>query len=219
MIAVVTGAFAAGLFGSPHCVGMCGAFATASADRLAEGVAWQAGRLGAYTILGAVAGAAGASVPVSGPVAAVAAALLLGWFSLRLAGLAPPLPARLAWPARVASRLSSRLLARRGMVARLGFGALTALLPCGLLWSALAVSAAAGGAAWGALSMGAFWLGTVPALAVASRGLRLLAAARPALRVGIAGAVFVAGMWSIGARATSELAAGAPAAGEAPHCH
>ncbi|MDO9280557.1 MAG: sulfite exporter TauE/SafE family protein [Pseudomonadota bacterium] len=213
MIAVVSGAFAAGLLGSPHCVGMCGAFATASADRLAEGAAWQVGRLGAYVILGAAAGAAGASLPVSGPVAAVVAALLLGWFSLRLAGLAPPLPVRLAFPTRIAARL----LARRGILARLGFGALTALLPCGLLWSALAVSAASGGALWGALSMTAFWLGTVPALAVASRGLRLLAAARPALRVGLAGAVFLAGMWSIGARAVAGQAV--EGTGEAPHCH
>jgi sulfite exporter TauE/SafE len=213
MIAVVGGAFVAGLLGSPHCVGMCGAFATASADRLTEGAAWQAGRLGAYVILGAAAGAAGAALPVSGTVAAVVAALLLGWFSLRLAGIAPPLPVRLAYPTRVAAGL----LARRGIVARLGFGALTALLPCGLLWSALAVSAAAGGALWGAASMAAFWLGTVPALAVASRGLRMLAAARPPLRIAVAGAVFLAGMWSIGNRAAAGLATDASA--EAPHCH
>ncbi|MDP2307290.1 MAG: sulfite exporter TauE/SafE family protein [Pseudomonadota bacterium] len=212
MIAVAGGAFLAGLLGSPHCVGMCGAFATASADRLTEGVAWQVGRLGAYVVLGATAAAAGASLPVPGRVAAAFAAILLGWFSLRLAGLAPPLPVRLAYPTRVASAL----LARRGILARVGFGALTALLPCGLLWSALAVSAASGSAAWGAFSMAAFWLGTVPALAVASRGLRLLAAVRPWTRIALAGAVFVAGLWSIGARVSAEEMA---VQGEAPHCH
>lgn len=220
MIAVVGGAFAAGLLGSPHCVGMCGAFATASAGRLTEGAAWQVGRLGAYVVLGAFAGAAGAALPVPGPVAAGLAAVLLGWFSLRLAGLAPPLPVSLAWPTRVASAL----LARRGILARVGFGALTAFLPCGLLWSALAVSAASGaagssGALWGAISMAAFWLGTVPALAVASRGLRLLASARPWTRVALAGAVFVAGLWSIGARAGAGALAAADGVEEAPHCH
>lgn len=222
MIAVVGGAFAAGLLGSPHCVGMCGAFATASSDRLTEGVAWQLGRLGAYVALGGLAGAAGAALPVPGPVAAVLAAVLLGWFSLRLAGVAPPLPVRLAYPTRVASAL----LARRGILARVGFGALTAFLPCGLLWSALAVSAASGaadsaGALWGALSMAAFWLGTVPALAVASRGLRFLAAARPWTRMALAGAVFAAGLWSIGARAGADVVAsvGARSGDAAPHCH
>ncbi len=208
MIGLLGGALTAGLIGSPHCVGMCGAFATASADRLAEGAAWQVGRLGAYATLGAAAGAAGAALPVSGPVSAGIAAALLLWFSLRLAGVAPALPVKLAFPTRAASAL----LARRGLVARLGFGALSALLPCGLLWSALAVAAAAGSALAGAAAMGAFWLGTVPLLAGAARGLRLLATARPWARVAIAGAVFGAGLWSIGTRAQ-------PAPEGEPACH
>lgn len=213
MIPLLGGALTAGLLGSPHCVGMCGAFATASADRTAEGVAWQLGRFAAYATLGAVVGGVGGSLPVPGPVAAGVAGVFLLWFTLRLAGIAPDLHL----PVRFPTRAASALLARRGLLARGGFGALAALLPCGLLWSALAMAAASGGAVAGAAAMAAFWLGTVPLLAGASRGLRLLAAARPWARVALAGAVFASGVWAIGTRA--QLApdpAGDPAACHTP---
>jgi sulfite exporter TauE/SafE len=175
---------------------MCGAFATASADGSAEGAAWHAGRLAAYAAIGAAAGAAGSSLPIPLEVAPWLAGGLLLWFTLRLAGLAPPLPVQVGVP----TRLASALLRRRGIAARVGFGVMSALLPCGLLWSAVAVSAASGGAGWGAASMAAFWLGTVPLLAGASRALRAMATARPWVRIAVAGAVFASGVWSIGAR-------------------
>ena len=51
MIPLLGGAFTAGLLGSPHCVGMCGAFATASADRTARPTTTLPVRLVAYMAL------------------------------------------------------------------------------------------------------------------------------------------------------------------------
>ena len=53
-------ALLAGLAGSPHCVAMCGAFASACAVHRPGFGAWHAGRLVAYAILGALAGNGGA---------------------------------------------------------------------------------------------------------------------------------------------------------------
>src|SRR5690606_7731256 len=50
---LVLGAGLAGLVGSPHCVGMCGGFATACATPTRHAVAWHAGRLVTYGVLGA----------------------------------------------------------------------------------------------------------------------------------------------------------------------
>jgi sulfite exporter TauE/SafE len=47
------------------------------------------------------------------------------------------------------------------------------LLPCGWLYAFAAIAAASASAWVGALVMGAFWLGTVPAVVLASNGARL----------------------------------------------
>jgi sulfite exporter TauE/SafE len=209
VIPLLAGALVAGLIGSPHCVGMCGAFATAGGSARG-GLAWQVGRLGTYAVLGAVVGGAGATLPIPGPVLAGVAGLFLAWFALKLAGLAPALPFRVPYP----TALAASLLRQEGVLPRIAFGAFTALLPCGLLWSALAVAAAAGGAGPGALAMAAFWLGTTPLLLAAAQGLQLLARARPGVRYAVALFVFAAGAWSIGTRAAIPAQSTT-----APECH
>ena len=53
---MLIGAAIASLVGTPHCLGMCGGFAAASAGSPAHLAAWHAGRLSTYAALGAVAG-------------------------------------------------------------------------------------------------------------------------------------------------------------------
>lgn len=209
MIPLLGGALLAGLVGSPHCVGMCGAFATAGGGAR---VPWHLGRLAAYTAAGTAAGALGGAIPFPPAVSAGIGAMLLAWFSLRLAGLAPALPA----PAWFPTHTASALFKNPSVLAQLAFGALSALLPCGLLWTALSVAAASGSAFTGGAAMAAFWLGTSPALLTASAGLRALATARPKVRWGLAALVFVAGMWSISTRAGFGAA---PSAIEGEDCH
>lgn len=203
---LLSGALLAGLAGSPHCVGMCGGLATAAGG----GPAWHAGRLSTYAALGALAGAAGAVLPGPAWLPAAISLVFLAFFSARLAGwgAAPPLPAALrplfAW--------AGRALRRPGGLGRYGFGLVNGLLPCGLVYAALALPVASGSAAKGALLMLLFGLGTVPALAVAALGLRRLTLRSRPARLTLAVLVFGLGAAAVGSRVP-------PAGAAAPACH
>ena len=168
MVELLTAALLAGLLGSVHCIGMCGAFA-ASCTRAPGGLAaWHLGRILTYTGLGAAAGALGSLIPGPPWVPGAVAALLLVWFALALAGLVPE--PRLLPPA--LSRAGSRAAATPRAGAQFLFGLVNGLLPCGLVYSALALAIAADRPTAGALAMLAFGVGTLPALSVAALGLR-----------------------------------------------
>ena len=202
MTPLLTGALLAGLLGGPHCVGMCGPFATAA------GPAWHLGRLTTYGALGTLAGAAGRSALGDARLSAVVSIVLLSWFAAGLAGFAP----RWRLPSLGLSRLGSAALRAGGLGGPFGFGVVSGLLPCGLLWSALALAVPAGTALGGAFVMTVFWVATLPALAVASQALRCVATARPWTRRAIAAGVLATGLVSVGLRASA--APGAPACHE-----
>ncbi len=196
----VIAAALAGLVGSPHCVGMCGGFATAA------GLPWHAGRLTTYALLGALAGLGARWIPGSAWVPATVSAVLLVWFTARLAGWAPALPfhtPRLVAFATSLGRITHPL-------GRFGLGLATGLLPCGLTWSAMALALAAGSPAAGALTMVAFGAGTLPALTLAARAVRRLG---PRFRPALALIVLSLGLWSIGDRASL------PVTSDGPVCH
>ena len=194
---LLLGAFIAGLAGSPHCVLMCGPFASACA-RSATGLwAWHAGRLTGYALLGTAAGAAGGVLPGPPWLPALLAAVFLIWFAAGLAGLAPE--PRLVFPALAGS---GRLLQEgRGTAARYAFGVVNGFLPCGLVYSALSLSVALAAPIPGALAMVAFGAGTLPLLSVVALGLRRSTPASLAARRAVAGIVLAVGLWSIGTRA------------------
>lgn len=160
MLGFVTAAALAGLAGSPHCVGMCGAFALASGAHAKQTLPWHAGRLVTYGMLGAIAGFTGSVIPGPGWVGAVLSTLLICWFAAALAGLVPE--PRIVLPG--FKKLASSLVGRRGATARFAFGLANGLLPCGLVYAALSIPVAAADPITGALAMLAFGLGTVPAL-------------------------------------------------------
>jgi len=211
MLELSLAALLAGLVGSPHCLGMCGGFAVACGGGQRGGAAaWSLGRLVTYASLGALGGAAGSLLPGPGwAVNAVAGALLL-YFALRLGGWNPKLPGFL--PTKSITDAGSRLLSRTGLGARFGFGTLTGLLPCGLLYTALALPVASGEPLQGALVMAAFWLGTLPALSFAAAALRRAAALRPWTRRAVAAGVFALGLVALVTRAPV-------APNETPACH
>lgn len=196
MLASVAAASIAGLVGSPHCVGMCGGFALACGTGPDRGAAWHLGRMGTYAALGAAAGAFGAAIPGPGWVAAAVSALLVIWFSLVLAGVVKEPTAGIPG----ITRLATRAAARRGAGWRFVFGGANGLLPCGLVYAALAIPVASGSAAAGALSMAAFGAGTIPALAAVTLGARSLALRSIAFRRLLAVGVLLAGLGSIGLR-------------------
>jgi uncharacterized protein len=174
-------AFTLGLVGSIHCVQMCGPLVLAyslplsSAARSRQVVAhasYNLGRIATYTLLGAIAGAAGGAVGVLGRtsgifnVTALVAGALILLVGISMTGVFRlPAPTRglLAVGPRI-SRLSARFLRSAAPGAKVTMGLLLGFMPCGLLYAALFKAVEGGTAARGALSMLAFGLGTAAAL-------------------------------------------------------
>jgi sulfite exporter TauE/SafE len=174
-----------GLLGTGHCVGMCGPLVIAfpgRTGRVSAHLAYHAGRLATYTLLGALVGLLGGAL--RGGAAAVgadplvwvvrsqvalsaAAAVFLLLFGLsRLGLIREPEWLAAATPSKVpgAARLLRRTLAGGGNRHLLGVGLLLGLLPCGLSYAALARSLAAGSPGAGMAMMAAFGAGTLPGL-------------------------------------------------------
>lgn len=202
------GALLAGLSGSPHCIGMCGAFCATAGSRPGGAILWHAGRLTTYGALGAMAGAAGGAMagalggPGSGAGALInwvpqaVAAALLTWFALALAGVVRE--PRVVVPG--LASLGARLAGGSTLASRYAFGLATGLLPCGLVYAALALPVALGSAGEGALAMVAFGLGTVPALATMSAVVQRVIRRGPWPRRIVAALVLASGLWAVWAR-------------------
>lgn len=182
MLGAIAAGALAGLAGIPHCAGMCGPLAVFSCSRGSarqaplELLRYQAGRSSSYALLGALSGGLGSALAqvVSGGWASAALswvlALALALAALRLwrsavpvAPATEPRPVELGRSARPPS-LVARLVALAPRDPLL-LGFVSALLPCGMLASALLVAAATGSAATGALTMLAFSLASGLALA------------------------------------------------------
>jgi sulfite exporter TauE/SafE len=192
-------AFVAGLLGSAHCVGMCGAFAASCARARGGLLAWHLGRIGTYGLLGAMAGSIGRLLPGPAWLPAALAALLLVWFALALAGLVPE--PRLLPPG--LSRAGSRAASQATISAQVVFGVANGFLPCGLVYAALGMAVAAAAPRWGALTMLAFGAGTLPALSLAALGTRRLVLGTLWRRRLFAALVLAAGLWTVWHRAST----------------
>lgn len=166
------GMFLLGLVGSTHCVGMCGGFVVCLQARarapVGVAVAWHLGRLLTYAMLGALLGMVGMAVRIQwdqagGRGALLVAGVLMALAGLVMLGLAPQGLVRLGTESALVRRLTS-LLQRGTIPASLAVGGFTGLLPCGLLYAALARAVAAETPWQGAVLMAVFGLGTAPGL-------------------------------------------------------
>ncbi len=159
-----------GLAGGPHCIAMCGAacagIGQAAGARRNEALwVFQLGRVAGYALLG---GLAAASIQGLGWLTIQSAALRPVWTLFHLAALMlgllllvrAPQPVWLESAARRRWNGARALAAGRGRGAPLVVGMLWALLPCGLLYSALLVAAMTGSAVEGAAVMALFATGT-----------------------------------------------------------
>lgn len=202
-------ALMAGVMGSPHCIGMCGGFAAACARPRGSIMLWHGGRLTSYAVLGAAGGLAGGAIPGPRWIAPALSVALLVWFAASLAQLVPQ--PKLALPGLV--RAGVALARREGPAARYLFGIATGLLPCGMVYAALAMAFGAGSPLLGAGAMVAFGLGNVPALTLLSAGVQRFAARGVWQRRALATLVLAAGVWSIARRPEGMPL---PAPGDAP---
>ncbi len=165
-----------GLAGGPHCVAMCGAACAALGSAKPGQVTgtramwlFQLGRLAGYSALGAL---AAASMQGLGWLSVQSAALRPVWSLLHVAsamlGMMLLVQGRQPlWLELGARRVWTRIRGyfkdtgrMAGVTAPLALGTVWALLPCGLLYSALLVAALSADAAQGAGVMALFALGS-----------------------------------------------------------
>ncbi len=177
-------AFLAGLLSSGHCFGMCGGIVGAFSmvrpvgsgarpSRLPGLVAYNTGRIVTYAALGALAGGLGATAggflppETASRAARLIAALFLVGIGLFLAGRPQFLQPIERFGARLWRHIEPvgrRFLGARGPGHALALGLIWGFLPCGLVYSMLAMAGLAGGAVDGALVMASFGAGTLPSL-------------------------------------------------------
>jgi len=173
-------AFIVGLLGGVHCAGMCGGIVGALSFGLPDSgrrwsilIAYNAGRISSYTVAGALMGALGfyfsglLPVQTAQRLLLTLAGLFLVLMGLYLAGWWNALSrverfGGLLW--RRIEPLGRGLLPVRSVHQGFALGLLWGWLPCGLVYSALVWTVAAGGALEGASLMFAFGLGTLPNL-------------------------------------------------------
>lgn len=165
-----------GLLGATHCVGMCGGIAASVSmgqNDTRRGIpliiAYNIGRISSYAIAGALIGLVGYQVSSGGAGIALRtlAALLLILMGLYVAQWWQILTrleraGGILW--RYLRPLASRLLPADTLPRALLLGALWGWLPCGLVYSTLIWSSAAGYWYDSALLMIGFGLGTLPAM-------------------------------------------------------
>lgn len=192
MEAFAAAALAAGFLGGVHCAGMCGGIAGALAAA-SRGSPWRriaafnAGRIGSYSVAGALAGGLGAAAIALGPVGLlqvglfVAAHALVVAMGLYVAGVGRFLPRLEIAGAALWRRIEPvrrRLVPIDTSARALGAGAVWGWVPCGLVYAMLPLAAASGGPASGALVLASFGIGTLPGLVLAGAALQRLAAIR-----------------------------------------
>lgn len=211
MIASLAPALLMGLFGGAHCVVMCGGISSVLCGSAASAksaptisFAYNAGRVVSYAALGLAVGALGSlGASLDGVKFAfrAAAAVCMLAVGLHLAGLPSfvrgleSLGAPL-W--RKVAPLARRVLPLRSPWQALAAGLVWALMPCGLLYGALALAISTGSALEGGATMAAFGIGTLPVMVAV--GLVAGRVAHAMARVWVrrlAGAVVLAfGLWS-----------------------
>ncbi|MEL6972162.1 MAG: sulfite exporter TauE/SafE family protein [Bacteroidota bacterium] len=172
-------AFTFGLLGSLHCVGMCGPLALAmpfgQRDRLLRVLVYNAGRILTYATLGALLGLLGQGIFLVGLQSWLTLALgilliVVGLFSVQLEFNIWTLPVLSSWHLKVKAAFG-RLMGKSTYGSLFSVGLLNGLLPCGLVYLALAGALTTANWQSGISYMIVFGLGTLPLLlAVAMLG-------------------------------------------------
>jgi sulfite exporter TauE/SafE len=215
MNSLVVAASLMGLFGGAHCVTMCGGAASLVCGGPSRGtpyvIAYNLGRIAGYTSLGLLVGALG-SIDL-GPsfdfvrfgLRALAALCMLT-VGLHLVGLPSYVRALESVGAPVwrhVSPMAKRLFPLRSPWHAALAGTLWALMPCGLLYGALALAASSSSTTEGALTMAAFGLGTAPVMLTVGMLARQVskALARAWVRRAAGAVVLAFGLWSTAALA------------------
>ncbi len=172
-------AFFVGLFGSSHCIGMCGPIAIAlpipnsnNLSFVTGRLLYNLGRVTTYSFLGAVFGLLGSRLVISGFQQSVSIALGV---AIMIAVLIPRGYKTIISQHKLVQKITLPLksgisdLFKRGTFSSMFLiGLLNGFLPCGLVYVALAGAIASGDAISGTAVMILFGLGTVPTMFAAT---------------------------------------------------
>lgn len=225
MLTTLCAAFVAGVLGSSHCVGMCGAFAVMLNAAAPQGrrlfqrqMVYTIGRTSTYVFLGLACAMAGAAlkhrlggVPYLSPLLTIFAGGVLLATGLRTLGWLPTMKSSL-FSSGVdqngrrhtvstkcgAAREFAAMLREPSLGGAFLAGIANGFLPCGLLYGMLALAGSQEAPLQAAAMMAAFGLGTSPVMLFVGLGMPML---RPAARsrvFALAGCwVLVLGAWSV----------------------
>lgn len=165
-------AFILGLAGSLHCIGMCGplilALPLGQAGKIRSWLIYHGGRVLTYAAMGLFFGLLGKGLMLAGiqkglSIGAGILMIALAFTAWRLEQLVNALPGFARFTRSVQHRMGT-VLREHPKGAVLSMGLLNGLLPCGMVYAALAGAIAAGGAREGAFYMVLFGAGTTPLL-------------------------------------------------------
>jgi hypothetical protein len=170
-----TTAFLLGLAGSLHCIGMCGPIAVALPihnqsffGRLLSGLTYNAGRILVYSLAGMAFGLAGQTIALAGyqRYLSIALGALIILFMVLPKSMSDKFTVTqyaYGWVYKLKSKFAV-LLKQKSYRSLFTIGLLNGLLPCGLVYLAIAGSIATADVFKSAAFMALFGLGTLPAM-------------------------------------------------------
>lgn len=222
LLPLLATAFATGLLGSAHCLGMCAgisglftvrASAASLRTQIPKAIAYNIGRVLSYAFFGMLVATVGHAfvdlVPaLAGPVR------IAGGILIVIVGLQVALRWRILTPVENAgAALWNRIApAAKGIfpvtttTRALGLGLIWGCLPCGLVYSMLLLAATSAEPASGGLVMVAFGLGTMPAMVLSGLSATKLAAFMSRNRLGAGLLIVVLGIATMALPLTSMMA-------------
>lgn len=170
----ILGGLAVGILGSFHCIGMCGPLALALPvhkmselnKKLSIGL-YNLGRMLTYTIIGILLGWFGSQFELWGLQKALsigAGILVILFLILRYTSIRLPLKVP-AFQNKINQQIGKWLQSPTSIQNYLWIGVANGLLPCGLVYVAVAGSLASGSIMSGAVFMAGFGFGTIPVMA------------------------------------------------------
>ncbi|KAB2918908.1 MAG: sulfite exporter TauE/SafE family protein [Bacteroidetes bacterium] len=171
-------AFITGLLGSFHCLGMCGPIALIApvgqnrGQFVAGRLVYNSGRIFTYATIGLLIGAFGQGLQLAGIqqyISIITGVLLLLYAIVKITGirLSDKNNTISAYSQRI-QKLFAKFITKPGLGAQFAVGMINGLLPCGLVYLALAGAATTTHALQGAAFMALFGLGTLPMMLAVS---------------------------------------------------
>ena len=227
LVPVLTAALLAGLLGSAHCLGMCagisGLFGVTAEIRtlrrqLPMAIAYNAGRIMTYALLGIIVATFGSALVDAKPTLARPILIVTGTVII-LIGLQVAFNWRLLNPI---ERMGAVLWQKLSPIAKyfvpvtnvpkaFGLGLLWGWLPCGLVYSVLLIAATSAQPLHGGATMIAFGIGTMPAMVMTGMGAAQLSSMmrRRGARLGLGLVIVAMGVLTVFMPVASWLSSGA----------